>query len=92
MLKHYPFEQRKLIKQRRAARLLGSEMIMLSKPKFGEDWGEDPVFEQDGEWFFCDETWNPMGPYQTERQARKALMEYCIENLGEEVNKGDYDI
>lgn len=60
---------------------------------FGEDWTHDPVHVMDGEWYFWDESWaESHGPFNTERLARKALMEYCIEYLGEEVDRKDYDL
>jgi hypothetical protein len=38
----------------------------------------DPVFAQDGEWYFYDEVWaNRKGPYRTEQLARAGLLLYC---------------
>lgn len=53
---------------------------------FGEDWQHDPVYEEDGAWFFLDETWaNSHGPFETEQEAREELKRYCVECLGENV-------
>lgn len=39
--------------------------------------GNDPVFEQDGEWFFWAETWaSYIGPFPSEEEARTKLDEY----------------
>jgi hypothetical protein len=38
----------------------------------------DPVFAQDGQWYFWDEAWyDHKGPYRTEELARAALLLYC---------------
>lgn len=47
---------------------------------------ENPVFqkEDDGKWYFCDETWNEAGgPYDTEAEANKELNRYCIVQLAD---------
>lgn len=37
----------------------------------------DPVFQEDGQWFFYDETWAlSHGPYETEEKAREVLAKY----------------
>jgi hypothetical protein len=44
---------------------------------------ENPIFKSDTDkqWYFWDETWSePIGPYRTEKIAKKKLEEYC-ENL-----------
>ena len=47
-------------------------------------WNPDPVREEDGKWFFYDETWsNRYGPFDTEKEARKELGRYVREVLGE---------
>lgn len=53
----------------------------------------DPVFRDErytlggqviGKWFFWDETWTRRcGPYDTEQEARQALVEYCLERDAE---------
>lgn len=43
----------------------------------------DPIHEEDGKWYFWDETWaDRYGPYDTEEIARETLKRYCIEYLG----------
>lgn len=38
----------------------------------------DPVHEDEGQWWFWDETWaDRMGPFVDEEAARKALVVYC---------------
>lgn len=41
----------------------------------------DPVYQgPDGNWWFWDETWTDQrGPYDTEKDARKALREYATD-------------
>lgn len=37
----------------------------------------DPVFKEEGMWYFYDETWsNVHGPFETEDDARKAVIAY----------------
>jgi len=39
---------------------------------------EDPVHEENGEWYFWNETWaDRHGPFENEEAARKALAKYC---------------
>lgn len=46
----------------------------------------DPVFEDNGQWFFWDETWTQfLGPFQSESNARDAAKEY-----GEYLSTGVY--
>lgn len=38
----------------------------------------DPVFAEDGSWFYWDEVWaNKCGPFRTEAVARASLTLYC---------------
>ena len=38
----------------------------------------DPVFQENGQWWFWDETWtNKHGPYQNEDHSRGMLCIYC---------------
>jgi hypothetical protein len=38
----------------------------------------DPIHEENGQWFFWDETWaDRLGPYPTEARARQRLEQYC---------------
>lgn len=42
----------------------------------------DPIFEEDGEWFFWDEVWaNKHGPFQSREAAKEALDRYVQEEL-----------
>ena len=37
----------------------------------------DPVHEENGQWYFYDETWSDrLGPYESEKKARRKLKEY----------------
>lgn len=36
------------------------------------------IFEKDGHWFFWDETWDSMGPYQTKEEAIEKFYDYII--------------
>jgi len=37
----------------------------------------NPIHEENGKWFFWDETWaDRLGPYDSEKTARKKLKEY----------------
>lgn len=37
----------------------------------------DPVFHNEGKWYFWDEVWiDSHGPYDTEEECRKAVIEY----------------
>lgn len=39
--------------------------------------GVDPIFEDDGKWYFWDETWTSyLGPFPDESHARHGLEEY----------------
>ena len=55
--------------------------------EFGKPEPLDPVFQSAGYWFFYDETWaNPLGPYSTEKIARRVLEIYndhLAGNLGQ---------
>jgi uncharacterized membrane protein YbhN (UPF0104 family) len=43
-----------------------------------EGFQTDPVHEENGKWYFLDETWaDRHGPYVTEEEARIALYCYC---------------
>ena len=43
----------------------------------------DPVHEEDGKWYFWDETWSERhGPYNTEEEARAAIKDYIDNYLG----------
>lgn len=45
---------------------------------------DDPVFEENGEWWFWDEIWvDRLGPYPTEEKANKELKRYCEDVLGD---------
>ncbi len=45
----------------------------------------DPVVQEDGAWWFWDETWTFRdGPFQTEEAARDALRDYFARGLGDE--------
>lgn len=45
----------------------------------------DPVFEEDGKWYFWNEVWvDKYGPYDSEKEARDDLDRYCREVLGHE--------
>ncbi len=38
----------------------------------------NPIHEENGEWYFCDETWaDRYGPYDSEEITREALTSYC---------------
>ncbi len=38
----------------------------------------DPVHEEEGKWWFYDETWaDRLGPFDTEEEARIAISEYA---------------
>jgi hypothetical protein len=51
----------------------------------------DPVHEEDGKWYFWDETWaDRHGPYDTEEIARAELKKYC-DYLDGELNDGGRD-
>jgi hypothetical protein len=42
-----------------------------------------PVHEEDGQWYFWDETWaSRYGPYKTESIANNELEDYCKYYLG----------
>jgi hypothetical protein len=44
---------------------------------------EDPVHEENGKWYFWDETWaHREGPFDTEEEARAAVEDYCRNVLG----------
>jgi ABC-type ATPase with predicted acetyltransferase domain len=37
----------------------------------------NPIFEENGQWFFWDETWSdPYGPYASRKEAVEALRKY----------------
>jgi hypothetical protein len=39
--------------------------------------GIDPVHQENGQWYFWDETWaESIGPYPTEQECREALVGY----------------
>ncbi len=43
----------------------------------------DPVHEHEGKWWFWDEVWaDRVGPYDTETEAREAIVRYVREELG----------
>ncbi len=39
-------------------------------------------YEENGEWFFYDETYESYGPYETEKEAKYQLDRYCRIQLG----------
>lgn len=42
------------------------------------EWSSDPVHEEDGKWYFWEETWaDRNGPYDTEEIAKSELKRYC---------------
>lgn len=43
----------------------------------------DPIFEEDGKWYFWDEVWaNAMGPFDSREEAVRELDRYVTEVLG----------
>jgi hypothetical protein len=41
-------------------------------------------------WYFWDEIWlDSYGPYNTEKEAREALNEYCVQELGIDIPSSD---
>ena len=43
----------------------------------------DPIHEENGLWYFWDETWSDRnGPYPTRRHAEADLIGYCLNYLG----------
>lgn len=43
----------------------------------------DPIFEENGEWYFWNETWSDKhGPYTSRAKAEEELTWYMVETLG----------
>jgi hypothetical protein len=40
------------------------------------------IFENDGKWYWCDETYAEYGPYATREEALEAQTDYCVNYLG----------
>lgn len=46
---------------------------------FEGEFNTNPIYEQDGLWYFWDETWtDSYGPFDTEEQAKEAIRTYII--------------
>jgi hypothetical protein len=66
-----------------------AQVIVIEQPAFGEDWIDDPVHEDKDGWWFLDETWSTRyGPYESEKECRNEMKQYCIEVLGEKYPDG----